>query len=204
MIVIVDYGMCNLRSILHIFKKIDVNVMISSDFGDIQRAEKLVLPGVGYFATGIKNLEELNLISALNKKVIQEKTPILGICLGMQLLTKRSEEGNADGLGWIDAETKLFKFENNEQLKIPHMGWNSLVIKRDSPLFKDIPGDSSFYFVHSYHVCCNDAENILATAKYGYEFTAVLQKENIFGTQFHPERSHKNGVKLIKNFVEYI
>jgi glutamine amidotransferase len=205
MIVIVDYGMGNLRSILNKLQRMDAEAIISSKVEDIEKAEKLILPGVGSFAAGMDNLEKHNLIHILTKKVIEEKVPILGICLGMQLLTKRSEEGNADGLGWIDAETKQFEFErNNNKLKVPHMGWNTIDIRRDSALLKGIPINSTFYFVHSYHVCCNGANSVVATTNYGYDFTSVIQKENIFGTQFHPEKSHKNGIRLLKNFVERV
>ena len=205
MIVIIDYGMGNLRSILNKLQRMDAEVVISSKVEDIEKTEKLILPGVGSFAAGMDNLEKYNLIPILTKKVIEDKIPILGICLGMQLLTKRSEEGNADGLGWIDAETKQFEFErNNIKLKIPHMGWNSIDIRRDSTLLKNVPANSTFYFVHSYHVCCNGTNSVVATTNYGYDFTSVIQKENIFGTQFHPEKSHKNGIKLLKNFVECV
>jgi glutamine amidotransferase len=205
MIVIIDYGMGNLRSILNKLQRIDAEAIISSKVEDIVKAEKLILPGVGSFAAGMENLDKYNLIPILTKKVIEEKVPILGICLGMQLLTKRSEEGNAEGLGWIDAETKQFEFErNNIKLKIPHMGWNSIDIRRDSTLLKNVPANSTFYFVHSYHVCCNGTNSVVATTNYGYDFTSVIQKENIFGTQFHPEKSHKNGIKLLKNFVECV
>ena len=205
MMVIVDYGMGNLRSILNKLQRVDAEAIISSEVEDIEKAEKLILPGVGSFAAGMDNLEKYNLIPILTKKVIEEKVPILGICLGMQLLTRRSEEGNADGLGWIDAETKQFVFErNNTKLKIPHMGWNSIDIRSDSILLKDIPVNSTFYFVHSYHVCCNGTNSVVATTNYGYDFTSVIEKENVFGTQFHPEKSHKNGVRLLKNFVECV
>lgn len=205
MIVIIDYGMGNLRSILNKLQRMDADAIISSKVEDIEKAEKLILPGVGSFAAGMDNLEKYNLIPILTKKVIEEKVPILGICLGMQLLTKRSEEGNADGLGWIDAETKQFVFErNNIKLKVPHMGWNSIDIRRDSTLLKGIPTNSAFYFVHSYHVCCNGTNSVAATTNYGYDFTSVIEKENIFGVQFHPEKSHKNGVRLLKNFVECV
>jgi glutamine amidotransferase len=205
MIVIVDYGMGNLRSILNKLQRVDAEVVISSKVEDIEKAEKLILPGVGSFAAGMENLEKYNLIPILTKKVLAEKVPILGICLGMQLFTIRSEEGNAEGLGWIDAETKQFEFErNNIKLKIPHMGWNSIDIRRNSALLKDVPRNSTFYFVHSYHVCCNGTNSVVATTNYGYDFTSVIEKENVFGTQFHPEKSHKSGVRILKNFVECV
>ncbi len=172
MIAIVDYGMGNLRSVLNKLQRMDVEVVISSGIEDIEKAEKLILPGVGSFAAGMNNLEEYNLISILQRKVVEEKTPILGICLGMQMLTKKSEEGGVDGLGWIDADTKQFKFKGEHNgLKLPHMGWNSIDIRKDSPLLKGISTDSEFYFVHSYHVCCNNADDIAATTNYGYDFS---------------------------------
>jgi len=199
-IVIVDYGLGNLMSLLYKFKKIGINAIISSNEKEIENAEKLILPGVGHFAKGIENLKNYNLIPVLNKKVLEEKTPILGICLGMQLLTKRSEEGNVEGLGWVDAETKRFDLNG---LKIPHMGWNTIEIKRGNILFKNIE-TPRFYFVHSYHVCCEDENDILATTNYGYDFTSAIKKDNVYGVQFHPEKSHKNGIKLLKNFAEVV
>jgi len=199
-IVIIDYGLGNLMSLLYKFKKIGINATVSSNEKEIENAEKLILPGVGHFAKGIENLKKYNLIPVLNRKVFEEKTPILGICLGMQLLTQRSEEGHVEGLGWVDAETKRFSLNG---LKIPHMGWNTVEIKRENVLFKDIE-NPRFYFVHSYHVCCKDENDILATTNYGYDFASALNRENIYGVQFHPEKSHKSGIKLLKNFVEVV
>ena len=154
---------------------------------------------------GMENLKEMGLAETIIGKVQKDKIPILGICLGMQLFTKRSEEGRLPGFGWIDAETVRFKFGTNQtQLKIPHMGWNTINIKRESPLLSRMCFGDRFYFVHSYHVMYEENKNILATTNYGYEFTSIMQKENIFGVQFHPEKSHKFGMKLLKNFVENI
>lgn len=202
MIVIVDYGMGNLGSILNMFKRVDVEAKISSNIQDIEEAKKIVLPGVGAFDNAMNNLKDLRIIPMLNKRVIEEKTPILGICLGMQLLSKRSEEGVLEGLGWIDAETIRFKFDDNKSLKIPHMGWNTIDIKKECCLFKDMYEESGFYFVHSYHVKCKNPENILTTTNHGIEFCSSVVKDNIFGAQFHPEKSHKFGMKLLKNFAE--
>jgi glutamine amidotransferase len=202
MIVIIDYGAGNLRSLFSKVQEIDSNVMLTSNPKDVERADKILLPGVGFFASAIENLRKYDFVPVLNKKVIEEKTPFLGICLGMQLLTKRSEEGNAKGLGWIDAETKKFKFSENNSLKIPHMGWNNLIVKKQSPLLQDVPEDFLFYFTHSYNVQCNDKSDIVATTKYGYEFVSIIQKDNICGVQFHPEKSHLKGMKIIENFLE--
>lgn len=202
MIVIVDYGMGNLRSIKHKFDRMGIPSAISSDVEEIARADKLILPGVGNFAAAMQNLEKLRLIPILEKKVIDEKTPILGICLGMQLLTGSSEEGHASGLGWIDAETVRFNFgDANAGLKIPHMGWNSVSILRDSQILDGIDNNLRFYFVHSYHVACKDQCNAVAKTCYGYDFPPIIQKGHIYGIQFHPEKSHGQGIKILKNFA---
>jgi imidazole glycerol phosphate synthase, glutamine amidotransferase subunit len=202
MIVIIDYGMGNLRSILMKFKRIKAEAIISADCADIEHADKLILPGVGYFAAGMKNLRDSGLIPVLNKKVLECHVPLLGICLGMQLLTKFSEEGDSAGLGWIDAVTKKFHFSvPQDKLRIPHMGWNTIDKKRESVLLNGIIPDNRFYFAHTYAVSCNDNSDIVAATRYGYEFVSIVQKGNIYGTQFHPEKSHYHGLKLIENFV---
>ena len=201
MIVVIDYKMGNIGSILNMLKKIDAEGIISSDPDEIKRADKLILPGVGSFDRGIRNLTDSGLIPILESKVIKERTPILGICLGMQLFSKRSEEGVLDGLGWIDAEVKRFSFENNK-LKIPHMGWNSVTVLKQDNLLRDMPEQSRFYFVHSYYLVCKDEKDALLTTDYGHSFTSAVKKDNIIGVQFHPEKSHKFGMKLLKNFSE--
>ena len=203
MIVIIDFGTGNLNSVLNTLVRIGANAIISSKVENIEKADKLILPGVGSFSTGIENLEKYDLISILYKKVIMDKTPILGICLGMQLFSAKSEEGNSKGLGWIDAETIKIKFEGNDKrLKIPHMGWNTLNLRRKSQLLKGITNEDSFYFVHSFHVVSNMQSNIIANTSYGYNFASVIQKDNIYGTQFHPEKSHESGLKILRNFLE--
>jgi glutamine amidotransferase len=203
MIVIIDYSMGNIGSIANMFKKIGVECKISSNPQDISSADKLILPGVGAYDNGMKNLSERGFIEMLNNKVMVGKTPILGICLGMQLFSKSSEEGQMEGLGWIDAETVRFSFgEDRKKLRVPHMGWNEVQRQKESVLFKDINNESRFYFVHSYHVICNDKSDILTTTCYGFDFVSAVEKENIYGVQFHPEKSHKYGMKLLKNFAE--
>jgi glutamine amidotransferase len=201
MIVIVDYGMGNLRSIQYKLGKQGVDTLVSSDAIAVERADKLILPGVGAFASGMKNLERLGLLSVLNKKVMEKKSPILGICLGMQLLAKCSEEGNAEGLGWIDAQAKRFNFGIDSGLRVPHVGWNTLDIKKDSLLLSGIAEGQRFYFTHSYYVDCADLSDVVAVTEYGIQITSVLQRDNIFGTQFHPEKSHRRGIDLILNFI---
>jgi glutamine amidotransferase len=203
MIVIIDYGMGNLGSVANMLKKIGAKPVITSDIATIEKADKLILPGVGAFDNGMQRLDELGLTSVLNAKVLQARTPILGLCLGMQLFTKSSEEGVLPGLGWINAETIRFHFAQDENdLKIPHMGWNSIQITNASPIWEEMYPDARFYFVHSYHVRCSNEQDVTATTRYGYEFAAAVMRENIVGTQFHPEKSHKFGMKLLRNFVE--
>jgi len=203
MIVLVDYGMGNHGSIINMLKKIGYQAKISSDPMVILEAEKLIFPGVGAFDNGMENLKSRDLIGVLNKAVLEKKTPVLGICLGMQLITRKSEEGTLPGLGWIDAETVHFDFEEEKQLKVPHMGWNTVDIKKDTILFKKMDDiEKRFYFVHSYHVACKNDFDIAATSTYGITFTSAIQNENIYATQFHPEKSHKFGMQVLRNFME--
>ncbi len=202
MILVIDYKMGNIGSIMNMLRKIGVNAVFTSDTEEIKKADKLILPGVGSFDTGMNNLKKMGLVSFLNKKVLEEKTPILGICLGMQLFAERSEEGESDGLGWIDGEVKRFNFKENN-LKIPHMGWNLVIPQKEDVLFSNMPKESRFYFVHSYHFVCENEDNILAKTNYGYDFPSIVKKENIIGVQFHPEKSHKYGMKLLENFVKF-
>ena len=204
MVVIVDYGMGNLGSILNMLRKIGTPAVISSKEEDVEQADKLILPGVGAFDNGISSLTRLGLIPHLDQKVLQEKTPTLGICLGMQLFGKKSEEGRLPGLGWIDAEVRKFQFEETGcRLKIPHMGWNVVKTRRQSHLYKGLEKDSRFYFAHSYHVVCSNADDPVAETVYGHKFTSSLQRDNILGVQFHPEKSHKFGMTLLRNFIDY-
>ena len=202
MIAIVDYGMGNIASIQNMLKRVDIrDAVLTSDIKQIERADKVILPGVGSFDTGMKNLIASGLISVLNTKALEHKVPVLGICLGMQLLTKKSEEGIEPGLGWIDAETKKFSFSGEEKLKIPHMGWNYVDVKHDSPLLTS-GVKRKYYFVHAYYVKCNNESDVLATCNYGNEFTCMVNHENIFGAQFHPEKSHRFGIELFENFAK--
>ena len=203
MITIIDYKTGNLGSIQNILKRIGEESIVTSDAGVIAGASKLILPGVGSFDTGMKNLTDLGLTDILNKKVLIEKVPVLGICLGMQLMSKGSEEGSFSGLGWIDATTLRFRFQNTAEYKIPHMGWNFIIQHKTSRLFEDMPADPRFYFVHSYYFSAADPEDIVTTTTYEIEFTSSVEKGNIMGVQFHPEKSHKFGMKLLKNFVDF-
>ncbi len=202
MLVIVDYGIGNLASVLNMFKKVGVKeVCISNDLNVISKASKIILPGVGSFDVGMENLEKSNFISVLNQKALVEKIPVLGICLGMQLLTKRSEEGIKKGLGWIDAETIKFNLNPDLKLKVPHMGWNYIKVQQPN-LLVDMSSKNRFYFVHSYYVKCMDEKQSLATSCFGTDFTCMVNKDNVFGTQFHPEKSLKFGMTLLANFAK--
>ncbi|MGD0341413.1 MAG: imidazole glycerol phosphate synthase subunit HisH [Bacteroidales bacterium] len=203
MITIIDYNTGNLGSIQNILKRIGEESIITSDKKLIAGAKKLILPGVGAFDTGMSNLMELDLVGILNKKVLDDKTPILGICLGMQLLSEKSEEGSLKGLGWIKGETRRFNFINTQEYKIPHMGWNFIQQKKDSRLFTAMFADARFYFDHSYFFMTADSSDILASTTYDTEFASAVEKGNIIGVQFHPEKSHKFGMKLLKNFVDF-
>ncbi len=203
MIAVIDYNMGNVASIENILKKIGSEVVVTSDPEILQKAEKIILPGVGAFDYGMKNLHELGIADVLRDKVIDSKTPLLGICLGMQLLSEDSEEGSLPGLGFFKAHTVRFSSDwYGEKLKIPHMGWDYISPKVDTQLFRNSLQDMRYYFVHSYYVECEDQSEVLATTKYGNQFASVIGRGNIYGVQFHPEKSHKFGMNLLKNFVE--
>lgn len=201
MVTIIDIGMGNLRSIEKRLNNIDVECQITSNKNKILNASKLILPGVGHFKSAMHNLQQAGLIETLNETVLEKKTPILGICLGMQIMANYSEEGNCKGLGWFDARVVKFTVKDSLLFKIPHMGWNTAIHKKESQLLKGIKEDNSFYFVHSYHIICHDKNDILATTRYSYDFTSIIEKQNIIGTQFHPEKSHDWGGKLLTNFA---
>jgi imidazole glycerol-phosphate synthase subunit HisH len=194
-IVIVDYGMGNLGAIHNMIKKVGGKSIISNDPQIIKTATKLILPGVGSFDEAMKNLNELDFINLLNEKA-NEGIPILGICLGAQLLTESSEEGKLPGLGWIKGKTIRFP---NTNLKVPHMGWN-YIIKKENSIFYNLPEPSRFYFVHSYYIKA-EQQDIIAECDYGIRFAAGIHKNNIYGLQFHPEKSHNFGKIVMKNFV---
>ncbi|MFZ5945166.1 MAG: imidazole glycerol phosphate synthase subunit HisH [Bacillota bacterium] len=205
MIIIIDSGLGNLGSIQNMVRKAGGQALISSEIEEIALAKKLILPGVGSFDSGMSNLIKLGLIDILNKKVIKDGIPILGICLGMQLFAKKSQEGSLQGLGWIDAEVVRFDYREVSNIyKIPHMGWNTLIYKESNILFADFMELPRFYFVHSYHLKCYTEKDIIAKTNYGYDFVSAVCHNNIFGVQFHPEKSHKYGLKLMKNFVELV
>lgn len=200
MIAIVDYGMGNLGSISNMFKRIGVQAMITGDVDVLARASKILLPGVGAFDSAMQRINASGLREVLDHKAKIERVPVLGICLGMQLLTRSSEEGELPGLGWVDASTR--RFAPAPGLKIPHMGWNVVTPIASNALIADLPQESRFYFVHSFHVQVNCPRDSLLKARYGgVEFDAALAHDNVHGAQFHPEKSHRFGMKLLANFA---
>lgn len=192
--------MGNLGSVQNMFKRIGVPTEITNDINEIKKAQKLLLPGVGAFGAAMQKIEESGLREILDQKVLEEKIPVLGICLGMQLLSQSSEEGISPGLGWISARTLKFNFTNSA-LKIPHMGWNTVHPVKESRLIENFDNETRFYFVHSYYVKADNAEDVLTTTHYGLDFDSIIQHENIYGAQFHPEKSHKFGMRLLENFA---
>ncbi|MBC5991614.1 imidazole glycerol phosphate synthase subunit HisH [Pontibacter cellulosilyticus] len=202
MITIIDYGIGNLGSLNNMLKKASVASVITSEPEVIEGAEKLILPGVGSFDHGMHHLLNSGLLPILEKRVLQDKVPILGVCLGAQLMTRGSEEGELPGLGWIEGNTVKFdKARLPQSLKIPHMGWGDTKFLKEHKLFADIPEQPRFYYVHSYHFALESASDKLAEAKYGYDFPVAFARDNIAGVQFHPEKSHKFGLKLLYNFA---
>lgn len=203
-IAIIDYGLGNLGSIVNMFQKIGAAAFVSADPEIISGADKLIIPGVGAFDTGMSNLEKKGLIQVLSQMVIDRGVPVLGVCLGMQLMALSSEEGRSAGLGWINARFIKFRFPEGIPFKVPHMGWNTVAVKKINPLISLEGRDQRYYFVHTYHAVCNNPADVLATAHHGYEFVAAFSHENIYGVQFHPEKSHKFGMHFLKNFLERV
>lgn len=210
MIAVIDYGMGNVGSVLNMLRKLGVPARLTCDHSDVRHAAGLVLPGVGAFDEGMRNLAARDLRGPLEEAVLARRVPILGICLGMQLLTKGSEEGNLSGLGWIDAHTRRFRFEAGEQLRIPHMGWNYLSPRRQDGdglagrLLEGTAPNARFYFVHSFHALCHRPEDVIGTTTYGYEFAAAIGRDNIAGTQFHPEKSLRHGLELMRSYANCV
>lgn len=200
-VVIIDYGMGNLNSVKKSLDRMRVSSIVSSDPQDIIKTEKIILPGVGHFGKAMSNLKKLDLLDTLHEAVLVKKKPILGICLGMELMAKESEEGNIEGLGWLDAEVIKFNISDKIKYKIPHIGWNQIHIKKNGVLMNNISDLSEFYFVHSYHLIINNQSDIINETQYEYFYPSAIEKDNIFGVQYHPEKSHEAGAQLLKNFI---
>lgn len=203
MIAIVDMGIGNTGSLLNMFRKIGIEAAPTTDPQTILGADKVVLPGVGSFHRAAQRLTDLGVREAITKAAGAGK-PLLGICLGMQLLTRRSEEGGDSGLDLIPGETLRFRVPEGSRLKVPHMGWNTIRKSGSHPLFADMPADSRFYFVHSYHVVCDSPDVTIAETDYGGSFASSIARDNVMGVQFHPEKSHRFGMQLLENFAKRI
>jgi glutamine amidotransferase len=199
---IVDYGVANLGSMRNMLQRIGAAAEFLTSPDSILAADKIILPGIGAFDQGMDALSQRNLVEPLRKRVLGDKVPILGVCLGAQLLGKGSAEGVREGLGFIDARCERFVPDPEARIKVPHMGWNHLEPRHESPLLGQLDAHARFYFVHSYHIVCADPADVLATAMYGKPFTAMIQRQNIYGAQFHPEKSHRFGMRLLQNFLE--
>jgi len=201
MVAIIDYGLGNVRSVAGAVDKLGYDPLITGDAVDLERADKLILPGVGAFGDGMRRLSRLGLVAILNRLVHDRAVPILGICLGAQLMTRESNEfGRHEGLGWIDAVVEGIA-PADPSLRIPHVGWNSLRLLRDDPLLAAIPEDALFYFVHSFHIRCDNPDIVKAECDYGAPIASVIHQNNVFGTQFHPEKSQLHGLRLLENFL---
>lgn len=198
MIAIIDYDIGNLRSVEKAVRRAGYDCIITRDKGELLRCDKIILPGVGYFDQGMRNLGKYNLTDILSELVTELKKPILGICLGMQLMTGFSEEGNCQGLGWIKGRTQQLRLM---KLKVPHIGWNTIEVEKNAQSFIHPDPDEEFYFVHSYYVVCDESADVLCRTNYEISFVSGFWKENIIGVQFHPEKSHNSGLEILKAFL---
>ncbi len=203
MITIIDYGIGNINAFVNVYKRVDVPVKIAKTNADLIDAEKLILPGVGHFDYAMEKLNASGMRDELDNLVINQKVPVLGICVGMQMMANYSEEGSMDGLKWIDASVKKFDEDKIHQVtRLPHMGWNDVSPTKNVKLFKGLENDAIFYFLHSFYFECHNAEDVMAVSDYGIKFTSAAHHENKFGIQFHPEKSHHYGEILLHNFAK--
>jgi imidazole glycerol-phosphate synthase subunit HisH len=203
MITIIDYGVGNIFAIQNVYRRLDIETKIAKNLEDLKNTEKIILPGVGAFDYAMKRLNNSGMRERLDELVLFEKKPVIGICVGMQILGNNSEEGNCEGLKWIDGNIKKFNIDYIKQVtKLPHMGWNDVIPQKNHLLFSGLEKNAIFYFLHSYYFSCNRISDILTKSEYGQEFTSSVNRENIFGIQFHPEKSHSYGEKLLSNFAK--
>jgi glutamine amidotransferase len=203
LISVIDYGAGNVGSVIRMIEKVGARAQRISTASELTEAKIVILPGVGAFDYGMQRLVDGGLVEALHEAALVRSIPVLGICLGMQLMCKRSEEGQMPGLGWFDAEVLKFQFNAAKRLPIPHMGWNTLELARPNRLLDNELPRTRYYFVHSYRVKCNESSDVVATTTYGDRFVSAFERGNLFGAQFHPEKSHRFGMAMIKKFVEW-
>ncbi len=196
MIAIVDYGVGNIKAFVNIYKNLNISYKVVKD------VDKIILPGVGSFDHAMESLQNSGMKEKLDLLVLEKKLPVLGICVGMQMLAKSSDEGKLSGLGWIDATVKKLDKSKIKNGPLPHMGWNTLNIKKENKIFNNLENDPRYYFLHSYYFECSNKDDVIATTTYGEEFECMINYENIYGIQPHPEKSHHNGIQLLKNFGE--
>ena len=203
MIAIIDYGLGNVKAFYNVYKNLNIPVTIAGQSKDLNNATKIILPGVGAFDHAMGRLNQSGMRELLDKLVLNKHVPVLGICVGMQMSGNSSEEGKLPGLGWIEGEVKKFvPTSSTSNFYIPHMGWNNISSVKENDLMKGLDQHSRFYFLHSYYFQCNKAEDIVAVTDYGNRFTCVVNRGNIYGVQFHPEKSHQWGIQLLRNFTE--
>ena len=202
MIGIIDYGLGNINAISNIYNKLKIQNIIINSPKDFDKSEKFILPGVGAFDSAMTLLNKSNFILEIQRQIFEKNKKILGICVGMQIFAKNSSEGKNSGLKWINADVRKINSENQNNLRLPHMGWNSIKITNNDLLLSGLEEDEYFYFCHSYYFNCVNQKNILAETNYGHEFPCVIKNDNIYGIQFHPEKSHDSGLKILKNFAQ--
>jgi imidazole glycerol-phosphate synthase subunit HisH len=204
MITIIDYGLGNIRAFVNLYERLNIKIKIAHLPDDLKEASKIILPGVGAFDHAMMQLNHSGMRDELEKQVLLNKIPVVGICVGMQMLAKSSEEGKLQGLGWIEGNVKIFDASQIPyKTRLPHMGWNTINPINESPLLYGFNKESRFYFLHSYYFVCDNAENVIATTEYGIVYASAVKKDNIFGIQFHPEKSHFNGIQLLHNFAKF-
>lgn len=202
MIGIIDYGVGNIKAFTNIYKNLNIPFKIVKDISEFENITKLILPGVGSFDHAMISLQNSGMREKLDELVLEKKIPVIGICVGMQMLAKSSEEGTLNGLGWIDGIVKKFDKSKIKNAPLPHMGWNNLIMEKKNKIFDNLEENPRYYFLHSYYFECENKEDVIATATYGEKFDCMINHKNIYGIQCHPEKSHHNGMKLLKNFGE--